>query len=92
MSKNRNAKKRDKDEDWIIEELESAGHKVMQLDKFDLLVKNGKTGGLVMLEIKSLHGRLTISQEKMLMDGWPLRIARTPSEAIDAVEREEFEA
>jgi len=91
MTINRYAKKRDKNERGIINALEARGHKVKQDDFVDLVVQR-PDGKIVLLEVKSEHGRLTKIQENMLGEGWLFHIVRSVDEAITAVEGEEFVA
>lgn len=93
MGQLRHGKRRDTNEPEIIEALEQTGRfLVMKLTEFDLLVYDRQTGRLVMMEVKTKTGKLTKSQEAMLMAGWPLRIVRTPQEALDAATAEAFTA
>lgn len=84
MSLNRRAAKRDANEPEIIRELVARGCLVMQLGKFDLLVRlpNGKQ--LRMLEVKSKGGRVEPSQQTMIQQGWPLHIVYSVGDALEA--------
>lgn len=79
----RRAAKRDLTEPAIIKALEQAGCLVIQLDKFDLLVRRGKK--LFMLDCKSPGGRPTLSQERLVAEGWPLYYVETPEAALEVV-------
>jgi hypothetical protein len=83
----RRAAKRDANERSIIEALVDSGCLVMQLDKFDLLIRT-PAGDLLMYEVKSDTGQVTASQRKLLEDGWPLKIVRSPQEALTVVENQ----
>ena len=79
----RRAAKRDTTERAIITALEDAGCLVLQLDKFDLLVRRGTK--LYMIDAKSPGGRPTLSQERLVAEGWPLYYASTPEAALEIV-------
>jgi len=83
----RRAAKRDMNEAEIVAALREAGHLVVQLDKFDLLVQR-QDGRVVMLEVKNDRGRVTDSQREMMDAGWRLHIVRNPEEALTVVESE----
>lgn len=80
----RRAAKRDSNEREIIDALEAAGCKVEQLDKWDLQVQR-PDGVLRMIEVKAPKGKLKPSQEKLIADGWDLRVVRSIEEAFEAV-------
>ena len=75
--------RRDANEPEIVRALKDCGYKVMRLNEFDLLVHGH--GDLMMLEVKTETGILKPSQEKMIAEGWPLKIVRSPAEALEAV-------
>lgn len=75
--------RRDANEPEIVKALKECGYKVMRLDEFDLLVYGH--GKLMMLEVKTVTGTLKASQEKMIAEGWPLKIVRSREEALQAV-------
>ncbi len=77
------AQKRDSNEKEIIHDLRYCGYKVMQLDKFDLLVYG--RGTFWIMDVKSESGKPTASQLKMLDDGWPLHFVKTSEEALAIV-------
>lgn len=81
----RRAKRRDGNEDEIVDALEAIGCAIIYLDAFDLLVLHRRR--VVMLEIKNPDGRdkLTDSQQDLLDRGWPLKVVRTVDEALKAV-------
>lgn len=79
----RRAAKRDLTEPAIIKALERAGCLVLQLDRFDLLVRRGTK--LFMLDCKSPGGKPTLSQERLVAEGWPLYYAETPAQALEIV-------
>lgn len=89
MTLNRYAKRRDANEREIIQALEARGYLVKQDDFVDLVVQR-QDGKIVLLEVKSANGRLTKLQSADIAAGWLFHIVRTPEEAIEAVEREEF--
>ena len=75
--------KRDTNEREIIDALKCVGAKVIQLDRFDLLV-NYK-GKIFLIEVKSKAGKLTESQKELIDDGWPLNIVRTVEQAYNVI-------
>src|SRR5262245_44619126 len=79
----RYANKRDATEPDIVQALERVGAKVKRLDAFDLLVLYRNV--LFMIDCKSPKGRATMSQERLIAEGWPLRYAETPEEALQAI-------
>lgn len=86
----RRAAKRDLTEPSIIKALEDAGCQVIQLDKFDLLVMRFGRGFshapmLFMIDCKSPGGRPTLSQKRLVAEGWPLYYAETPEAALEIV-------
>lgn len=85
MSLNRYAKKRDANEAAISDALRKLGFKVLQLDKFDLLVNDTKRKRLTMLEVKTAKGKLTKSQHE-LSDTFPVWYVRTLDDALNALE------
>jgi hypothetical protein len=74
------AAKRDINEPEIVDALKGRGFLVMRLHEFDLLSFDPIRQRLDMWEVKGPKGRLTSSQEKLIADGWPLNIIRTPEE------------
>lgn len=81
------AAKRDGNERDIIDALEAAGCKVMQISGPglpDLAVYVPSNGLVAFLEVKQRRGKLTKAQVKEF-DGWPITIARTPEAALIAV-------
>lgn len=98
MSLNRYATRRDANEPQIIEALEAAGATVFRLERpVDLLV--GYRGRTLLLEVKRPLGpkggekdrTLTVAQRRFnaRWAGDPVRIVRTPLEAVDALHRRE---
>lgn len=83
MSLSRHAKKRDATEAAIIQALKRIGAQVIQCDTFDLLVIH--RGHVHMLECKTGKEPLTASQQKLIDAGWPLRVVRTPEDAVQAM-------
>jgi len=81
----RHAAKRDYNETEIVEALHKAGCLTLKLNEFDRLAYRG--GRLFMLEIKNVDGKnkLTALQEELIARGWPLKIVRSPIEALAAV-------
>ena len=75
--------KRDANEREIIDALQSIGAKVIQLDRFDLLVKYKEK--IFLIEVKSKTGKLTESQQELIDDGWPLNIVRTVEQAYNVI-------
>ncbi len=85
MSLNRYAKRRDSNEQEIVDALEAIGCSVVRLDKpVDLLV--GHSARCYLLEIKGENGRLTQGQ-KDFMKTWQgqVRVVTTPEEAIEVI-------
>lgn len=76
--------KRDFNEADIVSALNRCGRHCLRLDAFDLLVLNPNRT-VVMLEIKTKAGKLTVLQQAMIAQGWPLKVVRTPDEALRAV-------
>lgn len=86
MSLNRYNPRRDGNEKGIVEALERSGCIVLRLSGRgvpDLLVSRG--GLLYALECKVKSGRLTKAQKEVEKRGWPVKIARTPEQALHAV-------
>jgi len=85
MSLNRYAKRRDENEESIVNALEAIGCTVVRLDSpVDLLCGRGGTN--ILLECKMPKGRNTKPQQRFF-SGWKgqARVVRTPEEAIEAV-------
>jgi hypothetical protein len=83
VSLKRWAVKRDVSEAAIVQALRRAGAKVVLLSEFDMLV--WFRGALFMLDAKGERGRITGRQQALLDDGFPLRFAKTPQEALKAI-------
>lgn len=84
MSINRFNPRRDATEPEIVMALNKCARHCLRLDAFDLLVLNpDKT--VALLEVKTDKGKLTVLQQAMLDGGWPLKVVRTPEEALKAV-------
>jgi hypothetical protein len=88
MSLNRYNARRDATEPAIREALRDVGAEFIALDKFDLLVLF--RGKLTMLDCKVGHGKKgtitrTKNQETYLAQGFPLKFAVTPEEALAAI-------
>lgn len=83
MSLKRYATKRDKTEPEILRALHRAGADYILLDAFDVLVLF--RGTVTMLDCKSKGGRVTRNQEILVERGWPLKFAKTPEEALQAI-------
>lgn len=85
----RQAARRDKTEQAIMEALQSAGYSVIQISeagKPDLLVcKNGKAW---LVECKSKGGKLTPAQEKFIASwqGCPVIVAKTIEEVLSGID------
>lgn len=87
MTNYRIAAKRDRNERMIIKALNDMSCKVWQLNDPgmpDLLVVT-PDGRIVLIEVKSRHGRLTPAQVKRRAEGLPFSVVRTIKEATDAV-------
>lgn len=74
--------RRDLGEKAIVDALEAVGCKVIRHKVYDLEVLYKPLQRRVMVEVKGAKGKLTASQKKLLEEGWPLKIARTVSEAL----------
>ena len=86
MSLNRYAKRRDENEESIVNALEAIGCTVVRLDTpVDLLC--GRGGKNILLECKMPKGRLTKPQREFHAE-WKgqVRVVTTPEEAIEAVQ------
>lgn len=83
MSLGRYAKKRDASEAAIISALRKVGAQVVPCDTFDLAVYF--RGTVHLLECKTGKEPLTATQERLIAEGWPLRIVRTPEEGLRAI-------
>lgn len=83
MSLNRFAARRDGTEREILQALARVGADYLLLDPFDELVLF--RGRLFMLDCKSLKGRPTRNQVKLVARGWPLQFVRTADEALAAI-------
>lgn len=81
----RRAARRDSNESGIVKALRDCGYLVKHLNEWDLVVCRRGAKTIYMLEVKTADGELKPSQEKMIADGWPLIIVRTPEEALEAV-------
>ena len=79
----RRAARRDATEPEIIRALEKAGALVLRLNEFDLLVYHRRK--LFMLDAKTAKGRATLSQERLIEQGWPLQFVRDADEALRAI-------
>ena len=79
------AMRRDKNEEEIVAALRAAGAIVYPMDTpvDQLVMVNGE---IFLVEIKKpKKGRLTKAQEKLIADGWPVHVVRTPEQALAAV-------
>lgn len=77
----RRAVRRDRNEPGIVKVLRGVGAKVILLDKYDANVLY--RGKVYMMDFKvPKEGRLTTSQRRMIAEGWPLHIVRSPEEAL----------
>lgn len=74
--------KRDLNEKAIVDALEAVGCKVIRHKVYDLEVLYKPLQRRLMLDVKGSKGKLTKKQKALLDDGWPLKIARTVSEAL----------
>ena len=83
MSLSRRAKRRDTTEKAIIQALRQVGAQVVPCDTFDLAVYF--RGTVHLLECKTGKEPLTASQERLMAEGWPLRIVRDPEQALKAI-------
>ena len=86
VSLNRYAKRRDENEESIVNALEAIGCTVVRLDTpVDLLC--GRGGKNILLECKMPKGRNTKPQQRFYAD-WKgqVRVVTTPEEAIAAVQ------
>jgi Holliday junction resolvase len=85
MSLNRYAKRRDENEQEIVDALEAIGCSVVRLDKpVDLLV--GHQARNYLLEVKGEKGRLTKGQQEfMKMWRGQVRVVTTAEEAIEVI-------
>lgn len=81
----RRAAARDLNEPAVVAALERAGCKTVKLNEVDRLVL--RAGQVYLVEIKNPEGRdkLTPFQKKLIAEGWPLHVVRTPEEALAAV-------
>jgi hypothetical protein len=75
--------KRDKSERPMVQALRQVGCRVLQLDKFDLLVLH--RGRLFMLDAKTGKGKATEAQDALIRDGWPLVYVADVEAALRAV-------
>ncbi len=75
--------KRDATEPEILRALARVGADYILLDAFDVLV--WFRGRLTMLDCKAEKGRVTRNQQVLIDRGWPLRFAKTPEEALQAI-------
>lgn len=84
MSLNRYAKKRDANEQVIIEKLQSFGYDVEPLGDapFDLLVTRDER--LWLLEVKGKRGKLT-PRQVAFRERFPVRVVRDAVQALAAV-------
>ena len=86
MTLQRWAARRDGTESAIVRTLRRAGALVFALKGrgvADLLVYF--RGRLFLLEIKTARGRLTAAQRDAVRVGWPVRVCRTPDDALRAI-------
>lgn len=84
------AAKRDSNEREIIDILEAAGCRVMQISGPglpDLGVYRPSTGLLRLLEVKRRKAKLTPAQLESFPE-WPVWVVRSPREALEAMEIE----
>ena len=91
MSLNRWDKKRDANDLPLQVYAKSRGCEIIPHDKYDweLLTPDRRN---LMVEIKTKTGRLTKSQQKYLLDGWPLRIVRCEADIDELIDEVEFTA
>ena len=83
--------RRDENEPEIVKALRAIGCEVEQLDLFDLLVLF--RGHVHLLEVKMPLGprggqkdKMPTEKQQELMDkGWPLKVVRSPNEALRAI-------
>lgn len=79
MQHARRAGKRDAIEAAVISVARRHGWLVLQLDAFDLLCCRGER--LIPVEVKTGNKPLTVYQEGLVRDGWPLVVVRSVEEA-----------
>ncbi len=83
MSLNRYNARRDANEPAVVKALQQVGAQVIRLDDWDLLVLYRRR--LFMLDVKMPSGKPTLTQERLLRDGWPLTFVETPDAALRAI-------
>ena len=79
------ARKRDANEQPIVEALERIGARVQKVSArgfCDLVVYHG--GVVLLLEVKGAKGKLTPAQVEHREDGWPVVIVRCEADALAA--------
>ena len=81
------ARKRDRNEGLIVAALRQVGCRVHPVSSkgFPDLVVYSPRFGLLLMEVKSSHGRQTDAQRQQAAEGWPMVIVRSVPEALAAV-------